>query len=295
MTVGYDATFIPGEDIPLPSLGPSASKAAFNDGQIIRHSRFSLVFHRQRGFALYTAHNIDGETLFPEGTILRDDDFRIDPDIPHELQIDNRRGYKGTHNPWDRGHLVRRASLHWGNLDEAKRSDNESFFWTNIAPQHNRLHQSSWGKIERWMVGWADEHNQRCCVFTGPVFTPDDPGHQNFSDQEPIRIPAAFWKIMVIKHGGRLKAAGFLVWQRDYDKEIPVTFDPHLEQVRITTLEHVLGMSFGTLRDLDPLRFPESEKERRRRLTVAVEPTEREPAKTPATGPFVASPNDIIL
>lgn len=293
MPTGYNPNFIPGEEIPLPILGPTAAQAALNGGQVVDHIRFSLTFHQQRGFALYTAHNLDGETLFPEGTIPRDDDFRIDPDVITELQVDDRRGYK--HNLWDRGHLVRRASLHWGELDEAKRGDNESFFWTNIAPQHTRLHSSAWGHIERWMVGFADEHDQRTCIFTGPVFTSDDPEHQNFPDEEPIRIPAAFWKIMVIKNDHKLKAAGFLVWQRDYDKDNPVTFDPHLEQVRITTLEHIVGMSFGNLRDLDPLRFPETPDRRRRRITAAAEAANRELTTAPTVGPFVASQNDIIL
>lgn len=51
MSTGYDPSFIPGENIPLPALGPTAAAAAFNNGQVIDHPRFSLTF-QERGFAL---------------------------------------------------------------------------------------------------------------------------------------------------------------------------------------------------------------------------------------------------
>ena len=251
--MGFDPNFIPEGEVPLPTLGLAAKAVALNGGQVIEHSRFSLVFNEERGFALYTAHNIDGAALIPDGTIDRVNDFREDPLVDSNLQIGDRRGYKD--NRWDKGHLVRRTSMHWGDLEAAKQGDSESFYWTNIAPQHQKLHRGAWGKIEKWMVEMTERNNQRVCIFTGPVFTSDDPVHQNHPDEEPIRVPAAFWKILAIWHNRQLKAAGFLVWQRDYDKELPVTFDPQLEQIRITTLEHIVGMSFGPLRDADPLRF----------------------------------------
>ena len=34
-----------------------------------------------------------------------------------------------------------------------------------------------------------------------------------------------------------MRSAGFLVWQRDYDSEEPLPFEPVLEQVRLTTIE----------------------------------------------------------
>lgn len=276
--MGYDRNFIPGHIIPLPTLGARAKAAAFREGEPIEHARFSLVFNRERSFATYTAHNIDGATL-EEGLFPRRDDFRPDPEVDEALQVDDRRGYR--RNPWDRGHLVRRSSMHWGDRDEAERGDNESFFWTNIAPQHKKLHSGAWGKIERWMVQSADDDDQRVCVFTGPVFGPDDPVHVNEPGEAPIRIPPAFWKVLVITHQEGLKAAGFLVWQRDYDKAKPVAFDPHLEQVRITTLEHLSGLSFGDLRDLDPLRFEQ--------------PAARGKLATPRSAPVVRSAADVVL
>jgi endonuclease G len=298
--MAYDPNFIPGVSIALPALGARTLPSAFAGGAPIEHTRFSIVFNEQRGFALFTAHNIDGASLIPEGEIDRDDRFRNDPSLPRELQVDNDRGY--TNNPWDRGHLVRRRSMHWGDRQLAELTDQESYFWTNIAPQHTRLHHSAWGLIEDWMMEVTDDQDKQACIFTGPVFTPEDPEIVNRPGEEPIRIPAGFWKIFAIKHESRLRAASFLVWQRDFDRPEPLDFDPVLEQVRLTTVEYLTGLSFGELRSADPLRFGST-------LAPAAgpaaapgaEPAVAGPAATPsgvargARRKDVAGPMDIIL
>jgi len=251
--MAYDPGFIPGFSIDLPELGVRTLPSALNAGVPITHTRFSIVLNQDRGLALYTAHNIDGATLIGEGEIDRRDRFRNDPSVAANLQVDNDRGY--SNNPWDRGHLVRRRSMHWGERNVAELTDQESYFWTNIAPQHTRLHHSAWGKIEDWMLAVAEGQDKQACIFTGPVFTPDDPEIINKPGEIPIRIPAGFWKIFVIKHNAILRAATFLVWQRDFDRPDPLAFDPILEQVRLTTVEHLTGLSFKQLRQADPLRF----------------------------------------
>ncbi len=214
--MGFDSAFIPGFEVSLPNLTERVRSSAFNDGKPIHHSRFSIIFNKERGFASVTAHNIDGLTIIPEGEIDRKDRFRLDPNVPSELQVDNDRGY--VNNPWDRGHLVRRRALHYGDLAIAKKADAESFFWTNIAPQHERLHDTAWGKIEDWILDFTDDTDKRVSIFTGPVFTPEDPEHQNKPSELPIKIPAGFWKILALKREEELRVAAFLVWQRDFDE-----------------------------------------------------------------------------
>lgn len=264
--MGYDSQFLLGCVIPLPELTDPVRASAFNEGQPVGHTRFSLVFNEERGLAAVTAHNIDGASLIPEGVVPYRRQFRFDPEVPSGLQIDNDRGYRN--NPYDRGHLVRRRALHWGDESTARRADNESFFWTNIAPQHENLNQTAWARIEDWMLELADRAEQRASVFTGPVFTVYDPPLQNQPDEEPILIPGGFWKIISIKHGGQLRAAAFLTWQRDFGSTDPVQFDPVLEQVRITTIEYLTGLNFVALRDADPLRFGEELEEVPRRSAV---------------------------
>ena len=283
--MGYDPTFITGETVPLPTLCARLKATALNNGDPVTHSRYTLVFSETRNLSIFTAHNIDGATL-GNFAIDRKDRFRFDPTIPNHLQVDNDRGYRN--NPWDRGHLVKRASLHWGDDEAAARlGDSESYFWSNISPQHHKLHDTAWGNIEDWMVDDITAgQKRRACVFTGPIFGADDAAIENMPGETPIQIPAGFWKVLVVKIEGVLKAAGFLVWQRDFEDETPITFSPHLEQIRLTTLEHLTGICFGDLRKADPLLFTAGSDEE--------SPFESAPPQ-PKAGGVIRGRADIIL
>lgn len=249
----YDPDFIPNCKVPLPTLTQRVRDQAFRAGEPLEHTRFSIIFNQVRGFATVTAHTIDGASEL-SGKVQPNRNFHFDDlDIPRDLQVDDKRGYHK--NPWDRGHLVRRKSLWWGNRNEAKKAVQESDSWTNIAPQHTELHHSAWGEIEDFMLAHANDADRRAAVFTGPVFTPDDVQIRNKPTENPVYIPAGFFKILVIRRGTRPVAAAFLVWQRDFDDGSPVAFEPFLEQVRVTTVEHLTGLRFGRLKELDALRF----------------------------------------
>lgn len=264
----YDPNFIAGHAVPLPTPNDRVATSAY-EGGYVHHSRHSLLFNVDRGFAFLSAHNIDGASLSPDQFTSRS--FKNDPRIqPTSLQVDRNRGYRESEdgvfgpNPWDQGHLARRKSLSWGPEEEAGTAERESDLWSNIAPQHGNLHDDAWGEIEDWMLDRVVDDTHRACVFTGPVFTEDDPEHKNGPEEDPIRIPAGFWKVISVELDGVMRSASFLVWQRDYDSEEPLPFAPVLEQVRLTTIEVLTGLTFPALRTFDPLLF---DKQGRRRDT----------------------------
>lgn len=257
--MAYDPDFINGQSIPLPTPSARVVASAFGNG-FIHHLRHSILFNQDRGFAFVAAHNIDGSSMPPAQFTSRS--FKNDPDIqPTSLQVDKKRGYLESPangfgpNPWDQGHLARRASLSWGAEADARIAERESDMWSNIVPQHGNLHDDPWGSIEDWMLERVEAGGKRACVFTGPVFTDDDPTHQNGPGEIPILIPAGFWKVISILLDGNMRSAGFLVWQRDYASEVPLPFSPVLEQVRLTTIEVLTGLTFPALRQFDPLLF----------------------------------------
>lgn len=250
--MGYDPNFIQDHTIPLPEAGSRVIEAAFNGGNYIHHSRYSILFNKDRGLAACTAHNIDGSTISDSQFTSRS--FKFDPLIkPNSLQIDKDRGYRN--NPWDQGHLTRRKSMSWGDEEDAAIAERESDHWSNIAPQHENLHDDAWGSVEDWMLERVEGGKHRACVFNGPVFTEDDPEHINRPGEEPIQIPAGFWKVISVEVEGAMRSAAFLLWQRDYDNPNPLPFTPVLEQVRLTTIEVLTGLTFPELRMFDPLVY----------------------------------------
>ena len=255
----YDPDFIAGESIPLPVPNARVLQSAFG-GDYVHHLRHSVLFNQARGFAFVSAGNIDGGDMPNKQYTTRS--FKFDTKIkPNALQVDADRGYKESEvnqlgpNPWDQGHLARRNSMSWGDEADARIAERESDMWSNIAPQHENLHDDAWGSIEDWMLERVEGGGQRASVFTGPVFTDDDPIHKNGLNEQAIQIPAGFWKVISVKLNGAMRSAGFLVWQRDYDSAIPLPFAPVLEQVRLTTIEVLTGLKFPALRQFDPLLF----------------------------------------
>ncbi|MFQ6552460.1 DNA/RNA non-specific endonuclease [Aestuariibius insulae] len=292
----YDPDFIAGQTLPLPLPSDAVLSAAYEQ-RFIDHSRMSLLFNQKRGLAACTAHNIDGAALQPAQQTERD--YRFDPKIePASLQIDTDRGYRN--NPWDRGHLVRRKSVSWGDPEQAARAELESDYYSNITPQHETLHSASWGRIEDWMLARVDSGEQRACIFTGPVFTEADPQIVNAEGEEPIRIPAGFWKIIAVEADGIMRAAGFLTWQRDYDDPNPLPFEPQLEQVRLTTIEVLTGLAFPALRLFDPLLYGSDQAPLTRRSLrgsddLIVSLGDDIPVPAPRRTSSINAPRDIIL
>lgn len=281
----YDPEFIAGHAIPLPTPNDRVMASAF-EGRYVHHTRHSLLFNEQRGFAFVSANNLDGATLPSSQHTSRS--FKNDPKIqPTSLQVDRDRGYRESlelgfgPNPWDQGHLARRKSMSWGDEEVARIAERESDMWSNIVPQHENLHDDAWGKIEDWML--ARVGGDRACVFTGPVFTEDDPEHKNGPEENPIRIPAGFWKVISVELAGAMRSAGFLVWQRDYGSEQPLPFAPVLEQVRLTTIEVLTGLMFPALRLFDPLLFDHQARARAAAISRARE-TVRKRVMTPRPG-----------
>ena len=250
----YEADFLSGVTVPLPTLLPAIAEQAFDDGKPLEYTHHSIVFNAQRGLAIYAAHNVQTPRIGP----IDRKGFTLDPLVDRKLQIDNDRGYRN--NPWDAGHLARRIDVHWPDTATAEQAERDTSRWTNIAPQHGELNQGPWREIEDWLLGLADNNAKRMSVFTGPVFTLTDMEWVNADGELPIRIPSGYWKIGLLQHAGQLKAAAFLIWQNDVhpspDDFDPDDFNPTLEQVRVLTIEHLTGLSFGDLvRAADPLEF----------------------------------------
>ncbi len=247
---GYDENFLPGHTVPMPELSAELRRDAYNNGEPIHHTRFSIVFNRERKLAFYAAYNIDGAHPL---VLPREDQFKYDPNLPRYIQLHNKQGY--YQSPYDRGHLARRAALVWGNDEISLRAEEESYYYSNIVPQHEKLHSTAWGDIEDWILDFAQQKENQASVFTGPVFTKHDELWKA-DGEAAIKIPAGFWKVLVKVVGGELKAAGFLTWQRDFsDDGASEEFVPYTEQVRISSIEFLTGLNFGDLRYRDPIRF----------------------------------------
>ncbi|MFN0120525.1 MAG: DNA/RNA non-specific endonuclease [Blastocatellia bacterium] len=204
---GYDPDFL-GTRVEPPKLSTAlrADTVRLNGSEVINYTHFSLTQSKSRRFAFWVAWNIDGGRIRRLSRV--DIPFVTDPRVPKEFQSGDEL-YSG--NDLDRGHIARRADLLWGNKDEASRANRDSFFFTNITPQMDDFNQGKmgglWGGLEDAIFADVDVDNLRVSLFGGPIFHKNDPVIRG------VQIPLKFFKVILYKVEGKLRAAGFVLLQ----------------------------------------------------------------------------------
>ncbi len=247
-STGYAPDFL-GPKVPLPQI-PAALKKDLaplktGTGHELKYTNFSVVVRKSRGLALYTAVNIDGESL---KDIKREQDkWYFDPRLDRRYQYGPELYER---NDLDRGHLVRRLDPVWGK--NATEAGEDTFHFTNCAPQHKALNQKTWQQLEDYILKNAKKHDLKVTVFTGPVFRDDDMLYRG-----AYQIPAEFWKVVVlVKDDGKLSATAYLQTQKNLLAELEVEFaygKYKTYQVAVTRIEALTGLDFRKLRGFDPL------------------------------------------
>ena len=253
---GYQENFLgnaPEFEVSLPELSATIKADAVKVKQergiaayVLDYTHFSLVMSKSRRLAYYTAVNIDGNQ--EKAVRRRGTRWKLDPRIPVEYQADNSL-YRN--NDLDRGHLVRRLDPVWGSDDIAKQANQDTFHYTNAAPQHRDLNQRVWLELENYLLDNANNRDLKISVFTGCIFNPQDIEYRG------VKIPEEFWKVvaMVNTATGRLHATGYILSQRRFIDNLEFVFGGFKTyQVTISSIEAETGLNFGNLKDFDPLR-----------------------------------------
>jgi endonuclease G len=234
---GYDPEFLGLDDgltVPLPRLTPDGERvvATLEDGSHeLKYHKFSVVVHKRRRLALFTAANVDwrpqsrlvGGVKFgrKELTGLADNDrerWVTDPRIPGAHQLPDVFYTKGG-GAFDKGHLVRRDDVCWGtSKEDIQMANGDTFHTTNCSPQvagFNRANrgEDNWGRLENMVR--AETRAERAILFSGPAFADDDPlfNSRDVHGRVSIPIPRAYWKIVVVKGAGGPEAYGFILEQ----------------------------------------------------------------------------------
>ena len=158
--------------------------------------------------------------------------------------------------------MVRREDPNWGTRAMAQVANDDTFHYTNAAPQHARLNQgkTEWLGLEDYVLSNARTHGLRVSVFTGPVLRRNDRQLDN-----GVKVPEEFWKVVVALDGDqKLRATGYVLSQGRFIEDITEAFvygEYRTYQVEVASIAAATGLDFGALVDADPLKrlpLPES-------------------------------------
>lgn len=260
--MAYDPNFL-GQPLPLPSFSPELEGLVLKkpelDNQIYAHyHNYTVVMHRELRTPLFAALNIDQDKI---KSVKRSRRWHIDTRIGAANQLDN--DYYAN-NPWDRGHLARRASAAWGDsAREAKHASDDTFFFPNAVLQHGNFNQDEWLALEDWVKKLSIDSTNKISVISGPIFG-DSPRSIKPGGRPRAIIPSAFFKVVAfINKQSQLEVRAFMMAQDELalrDKQGKRSFEFQRYQVSITEIEELTGLRFSSeVPDNNPLFFNEDE------------------------------------
>ena len=257
---GYNPDFLGAGKlrVPVPGFGDhdgDLSPVENDGGNELKYHHFSVFQSASRKLPRMTAVNIFGEKL---GKVPSSNSWHFDPRISLDDQAGNEL-YKDTDvsNPLDRGHMVRRLDPCWGTKTDIKKAQQDTYHYTNSAPQHLGLNRRHWVGLEDYILDSAKARDLKVSVFTGPVFRDDDP--RLSSEASDVQIPKEYWKVaaLINSDSGALSAAGYILSQGEMIKgftEAAFIFGQYeTYQVPLSLIEEHTGYDFGDLKSADVL------------------------------------------
>ena len=150
-------------------------------------------------------------------------------------------------------------------LAESQLGSEDTFHYTNAAPQVQHYNDIDWGNLEDYLLDKAQTSKKLLTVFTGPIYRKNDPSYGKKRKGGPWQIPLSFWKVAVIqKTPNRVAAAAFIVGQTQYVQALyeakvfsglkPYTVDEMRSrriQTTIAAIETETGLDFSAARPFD--------------------------------------------
>lgn len=255
---GFAADFL-AFPVPLPGYADlvAADLVGLQESGRTDYCHFSVWLSRPRKLPLCVAWNIDGsrkQSLSRKGIdFVKDDRGGLDT-FQHGNEL-----YAG--NDLDRGHVARRDDLVWGDAPEARQANVDSFFFSNMTPQHKAFNQSflsgKWGLLENAILDDVVLRDLRVSLMAGPVLDPADPPYRG------VQIPREFWKAVFFTDDddGADKVRAFILTQKDLlEQMLPEALtlqEFRWYQVPLATIEQRVGIRFDPALHRADTPFPQ--------------------------------------
>ena len=203
----------------VPDIGlPEFTKE--RRSQIIRHIGYTTSYNAETKIPNYVAWTLTPERF--EDVVSRTDKFLPDPEVADPVTTDDYRN-----SGYDRGHMCPAADNKWD-----KEAMRESFYMTNVCPQHHNLNRGDWKELEDACRDWTMEGG-KLHVVAGPVLYRKR--HQRIGDSRVV-VPEAFFKVILCPDP--LKAIGFIYKNTSGNHPL----DAYVNSV--DEVERITGMDF---------------------------------------------------
>lgn len=194
-----------------------------NSDHVIKREAYTLSFNELHHLANWVAYVLTADETVArvnrfDGVFTPDPLLAQSPDNTDYLQS----GY-------DRGHLAPAADMEF-----SQNTMQESFFFSNIAPQTPAFNRGIWKRLECLQRLWAKEYDS-VYIITGPVLT----SKLKTIGPHNVSVPRYFYKVIMRKEkDGRFVALGFVLPNRDSNSKLSSRV------VSVDSVENATGLDF---------------------------------------------------
>ncbi len=195
-----------------------------NGDTLIRHSYYTLSYSEQHEQPKWVAYELKPEMLYK--VVERKNNFREDPFVlTGSATYDD---YSSDPN-YDAGHMLCSR-----NMQFSCEAMDETFFMSNMSPQHKDLNRIRWAhleSLERSMV----ERNGSLYVVCGPVLKNIT---KTIGVTNQVSVPDYYFKVILEYDSLSTKCIGFLM----PNEKCPLPLESYV--VSVDSIESITGLDF---------------------------------------------------
>lgn len=162
--------------------------------QIIRHSGYIVSYNKDLRIPNWVSYELTRRET--TGKEKRNDRFIADPLVKGVSATNEDYSRSG----YDKGHMAPAADMKWSNT-----AMKESFYFSNICPQHPQLNRRGWKKLEEKIRDWAAA-DSAIIVICGPVIRKQ----AKTIGKNKVVVPQQFFKVVLSPFVKPMRAIGFL-------------------------------------------------------------------------------------
>ena len=177
-----------GKDLETPiSLAPRQE-------QIIRHSGYTVSYNKDLKIPNWVSYELTREET--KGKEKRSNRFIADPLATGPIATNA----DYTRSGYDKGHMAPAADMKWS--PEAMK---ESFYFSNMCPQHPQLNRRGWKNLEDKIRNWAIA-DSAIIIICGPIIEKQP----KTIGKNKVVVPQQFFKVVLSPFVKPIRAIGFL-------------------------------------------------------------------------------------
>lgn len=215
---------IPSGKAPIPSSKELEIPTSLTprQEQIIRHIGYIVSYNKDLKLPNWVSYELTrAET---QGKEKRGDRFIADPLVAGPIATNA----DYTRSGYDKGHMAPAADMKW-----SPQAMEESFYFSNMCPQHPQLNRRGWKKLEEKIRDWAIA-DSAIIIICGPIITkqPQTIGRNK------VVVPQQFFKVVLSPFVKPMRAIGFLFNNRQAVEPLSTY------AVTVDSIERLTNMDF---------------------------------------------------